>query len=88
MNHKFVEFLFGIECMCVCVCVREHDHVKIMFPNRLPELKGYVEMSSAGSIRPSKSAGDVNVADLSEEQDVGIYVEPDRTAAAVLLQSE
>ena len=57
-----------------------------MFPSRLPELKGYVEMSSAGSIQLSKSVGDVT--GLGEEQDVGIYVEPDRTAAAILLQSE
>lgn len=75
-----MDFIFGIECVCVS------DHVKFMFPSRLPELKGYVEMSSAGSIRPTKSAGDV--ADLDEEQDVGIYVEPDHTAAAMLLQSE
>ena len=51
----------------------------------LPEQKGYVEMSSAGSIRQSRSVGDV--AGLVEEQDTGIYVEPDRTGAALLTHS-
>lgn len=42
-------------------------------------------MSSAGSIRQSRSLCDLT--SLDEEQDVGIYVEPDRTGVAILLES-
>lgn len=52
-----------------------------------PELKGYVQMSSAGSVRPSKSLGDI-ASGGEDEQDTGIYVEPDRTGAALLIQAE
>jgi hypothetical protein len=45
-------------------------------------------MSSAGSVHPaSKSLGDTT-SDADEEQDTGIYVEPDRTGAALLIQAE
>lgn len=50
-------------------------------------LEGYVQMSSAGSVHPSKSLGDIASAG-EEEQDTGIYVEPDRTGAALLMQAE
>ena len=42
-------------------------------------------MSSAGSVRPSRSVDDI--ANL-EEQDLGIYVEPGRSGAAILIQAE
>ena len=55
-----------------------------LFPRQPPELKGYIKMSSAGSVRPSRSVGDIS----GLEQDVGIYVEPDRTGAEILVQAE
>lgn len=52
-----------------------------------PDLKGYVQMSSAGSVHPSRSMGDITSTG-EEEQDTGIYVEPDRTGAVLLFQPE
>ena len=45
-------------------------------------------MSSAGSVRPSRSVGDIASTGEEDEQDTGIYVEPDRTGAALLIQAE
>ena len=65
-----------------------HDFTCLIVVSRQPpELKGYVQMSSAGSVHPSKSLGDVESA-VDEEQDTGIYVEPDRTGAALFVQAE
>lgn len=50
-------------------------------------------MSSAGSVHPSRSLGDLAAAGgdggtENEEQHIGIYVEPERTGAALLFKAE
>ena len=73
--------------MLIPVLHAYHCTYLIVVSRQPPELKGYVQMSSAGSVHPSKSLGDVASAG-EEEQDTGIYVEPDRTGAALLIQAE
>ena len=68
--------------LCTCLAII----LSLLVVSRQP-LEGYVQMSSAGSVHPSKSLGDIASAG-EEEQDTGIYVEPDRTGAALLMQAE
>ena len=68
--------------VCVCVCRKSEA-----------DIKGYVQMSSAGSVHPSRSLGDLAAAGgdggtENEEQHIGIYVEPERTGAALLFKAE
>ena len=71
-------------CTCLAVCCL------LCFINVVsrPTPDGYVQMSSAGSVHPSKSVGDIASTGEEDEQDTGIYVEPDRTGAALLIQAE
>ena len=87
-------WVMHVTCSClfckhnIVYMLSYNNHIMFNCGSRQPaELKGYVQMSSAGSVRPSKSLGDIASAG-EDEQDTGIYVEPDRTGAALLLQAE